>query len=313
MELLTNSSKNKYQECPREFLYHHEQGYKPARESAALSRGRMIHECLESYYKNEASKIAGIIATEPDKYKQEFYLAIINGYALRYPEFKEPVAVEKEFQINLINPKTGAKSRTFDLAGKIDVLFSDSIMEHKTTVNDISKPDSNYWLKLTIDPQVTGYFLGAETMGYKPQKIIYDVIGIPNVKPKMATPLNERKYKKTKDGSKGDLYANQRAIDETPEEYGVRIATAIAENPDRYYQRRDLVRIQSDIIEYLGDMWGVGKQIMESRNTDSWPRRPSQCFNMGKCSYYPVCSNMADLNDESMYSKVTKQNEELSI
>jgi len=57
----------------------------------------------------------------------------------------------------------------------------------------------------------------------------------------------------------------------------------------------------------------VAKQIMESRNQNFWPRRPSQCFNYGRCSFYPVCSRMGTLDDESQYRKATKKNEELSL
>jgi len=308
MELLTNSAKNIYQECPRKFQIMMEQGYRPVQVNENLSFGSLIHKLLELYLSGEKEKIPQTLSQEKDDFRRVTASALIDGYMLRWPDLSEVIGVEKEFKIPLVNPKTTAASRTFDLAGKIDCVLKTAIMEHKTTKDDISDPQADYWLKLTIDPQITGYFLGAESLGYKPEKIVYDVIGKPSIRPGKATPVEVRKYKKD-----GTLYASQRETDETPDEFALRLRADIAERPDRYYQRRDIVRTETDIIEYLQDMWSVGKLIMESRNEDFWPRRPSQCFNMGKCQYYPVCSKMAMLDDPSLYRKAETKNEELSL
>jgi hypothetical protein len=198
------------------------------------------------------------------------------------------------------------------LAGKVDAIVRTpdgiAVVEHKTSSEDISVPESPYFLKLAIDPQITGYCLGAESLGHKPTHIIYDVIGKPGIRPSKTTPEDKRKY--TKDGK---LYANQRDVDETPEEYGARLRDDIAANPGRYFQRKTVVRNEQDILEYLEDCWSVGKLIMESRNENFWPRRPAQCFNYGQCQFYPVCAGMASLEDESLYRTAIKKNEELTI
>jgi len=316
LELLTNSQKNTYQECPKKFQFSYEQGYRTVRDSEPLIFGKLIHECLELWFHGE--DIFDIIhfleMTPNDKTKWDIVKAIelMRGYDKRWKDSKlKTVGVEKEFKIPLINPNSQAFSRTFELAGKIDAIVKDTnneyaVIEHKTTTEDVSSLESNYWLKLQIDPQISGYFIGAESLGFKPTKIIYDVISKPSIKPFKATPEEGRKYKKD-----GTLYANQRETDETPEDYAARLRQDILDRPERYYQRKEIVRLESDLIEYLQDMWSVGKLIMESRNNAHWPRRPSQCFLFGKCQFFDVCTKTAVLEDESMFKQVDNIHQEL--
>lgn len=308
MDLLTNSARGIFQECPRKYKIMMEDGYRPVTVNENLSLGSLIHNCLELYLTGKKDKIPDTINQEADPFRRIIVAELMNGYMVRWPDISGILAVEQQFKLPLVNSKTASASRTWEIAGKIDAILDGAIMEHKSTSEDISDPEANYWLKLTIDSQITGYFLGAESLGYKPTKIIYDVIAKPSIRPGKATPVEARKYKKD-----GTLYANQRETDETPEAYALRLRTDITERPDRYYQRREIVRTENDIIEYLQDMWSVGKMIMESRNEDFWPRRPSQCFNMGRCQFYPVCSKMAMLSDESLYRKTEKANEELEV
>lgn len=304
MERLTNSNKNIYMECPKKYWYMIENGYRPVKTSDALNFGTEFHRLLED------RMLLGELKSQEIKARILFE-EYCKHWESDFQKYKI-LAVEKEFSLPLINPATGAKSRTFELAGKIDLIVQDlesgdiAVVEHKTTSNDISNPESNYWLALQIDPQITGYFLAAESLGYNPKKIIYDVIGKPNIKPLLATPVEARKHTK-----EGKLYANQRDTDETPEVFSERLRLAIADEPSRYFQRRDIARIETDIIEYLQDMWAVGKLIMESRNEDFWPRRPKQCFNYGRCAFFDVCAKCAMLEDESLYTKSENKNPEL--
>jgi len=313
VELLTNTAKSVYQECPRKYLYMYEQGYKPVRDTEAQSFGKLMHGALELLFKREPSdKIIEWFASqkaEPFEYVKA--VELFRGYLVQWMSKQIAVkAIEQEFRLPLLNPATASTSRTFELGGKIDAIVNDgedAVMEHKTSSEDISKPDSNYWLKLQIDPQISGYFVAAEKIGYKPTKIIYDVIGKPGIKPLKATPVEDRKHKKD-----GTLYANQRETDETPEEYALRLRQNIAENPGRHFQRREIARLEEDLTEWMQDVWCVAKFIMESRNENFWPRRASQCFNYGKCAYFDVCAKLATLDDTNQFRKVENKNEELT-
>ena len=155
-------------------------------------------------------------------------------------------------------PETGGVSKTWVLAGKIDAIAKDKatgkhiIVEHKTTSQDIG-PGSDYWKKLPIDGQVSGYYVGASTLGYEVDVCLYDVIRKPTIRPYKATPEENRKYKKD-----GTLYAGQHEHDEDPHEWEARLMADIAERPDYYFQRVEVVRSESDLSDYLFDMWAVG-------------------------------------------------------
>lgn len=313
LERLTNSNRSLFQECPRKFFYKVESGYLPVTESSALAFGTAFHKVLEIYFSTgDAEKASSIINTlELGIYEIVKIKELFDGYCKMWKPMKT-VATEKEFSIPLLNPMTVGVSRTFEIAGKIDAIVetedgSHAVVEHKTSGDNIGDPGCDYWLKLAIDPQISGYFVGAEKIGFKPTKTIYDVIGKPKLKPAKATPKEELKYKKD-----GGLYATCRLTDETPEEFAIRLREHIAEDPSRYFQRRDVARLDSDLIEYMTDMWSISKLIIESRAEGYWPKRTSQCFNYSRCPYYPVCAKIASLDDTSMFTKSETKNPELT-
>jgi hypothetical protein len=133
--------------------------------------------------------------------ERETVMALIAGHAWRYGNDElEIVEVERPFEIPLRNPKTGAASRTFLLAGKIDAIgrLPDGryvVVEYKTTGDDIA-PGAMYWLRLRHDPQISLYVLAARELGYDVSEVFYDVCRKPTIR-----------LKKT----------------ETPEEYGQRL------------------------------------------------------------------------------------------
>ena len=304
MELLTNSSRSLYQSCPRKFFFMHEQGYIPVKEHEALAFGKIFHSFLEALF---SGKEAPVIPAEINPYTAVILTELLTGYKAKWQQIKAD-AVECEYVLPLLNPATAAASRTFELAGKIDAIVGDAVVEHKTTSDSIEDPSCEYWQRLSLDSQISGYFLAAEKLGYKPTKVIYDVIKKPQIRPLKATPVEKRKYTK-KDGK---LYADQRETDETPEEFAARLREDIATNPDKYFQRREIARLESDLTEYMQDLWSVAKLIMESRSENYWPKRISQCFSYGRCPYYEVCAKIASLDDESMYTKSDNKNPELS-
>jgi hypothetical protein len=201
-----------------------------------------------------------------------------------------------DYKSPLFNPVSGSTSRTFELAGKIDAIAEDEngrllIVEHKTTSEDIS-PASDYWPRLSIDGQVSGYYIGAEVMGYEVEYCLYDVIKKPALRPYKATPAEDLKYKKD-----GMLYANCRLEDETPTEYGARLMADIDSRPDYYFARREIVRMQDEMVDYLYDMWGCAREIREAQLSSRWPRNPNACKRYGICEYFPVCTKVASLED----------------
>ena len=308
---LTNSMRNKFASCHRSFKFCYEDLKRPIKTSDALNFGTAMHSMLEAYWQ-------GKIPTTPnmeDSYSSMTLLALFDGYKKRWEESDkatyETIGTEMRFDAPLMNPETGGVSKTFHLSGKIDALAKEKttgkvvIVEHKTTSQDIG-PGSDYWRKLPIDGQVSGYYCGAEALGHQASTCLYDVIRKPTIKPLKATPEDKRKY--NKDGS---LSKACRENDETPDEWYERLTADIASRPDYYYARIEISRSDNDLLEYLFDMWAVSREIADAQRMNRWSRNPQACSVYGTCEYFGVCTGEQDIDDVTLFRTAERANEEL--
>jgi hypothetical protein len=237
------------------------------------------------------------------------------GYSARWWSAPYDVlAVEVEFDAPLIDPDTGEPSRVFRLAGKIDCILLERetgfevLLESKTTSEDATG-GSPYWLRTLMSSQLSTYMVGAMSLGYEPKKIVYDVLHRPALRPLKATPIESRKYK-----ADGVLHANQREVDETPEEFRLRVRASIVADPAKYYNRGSPVMLARDISEAAYDAWHIAELIHEGREKQRFPRNPDACSGglNAVCTFLPVCSNGADITDPFRYRRVKYEHEELS-
>ena len=220
------------------------------------------------------------------------------------------------------------------------------VVEHKTTSLEIGA-GSSYWRRLTLDSQISNYQVGARSLGHEPIGVIYDVIRKPQIRPLEATLPEKREYTKPKDrGCKeckkknpaplphvelvderevacvdgrivtdpgGKLYANMRETNETPEEFAVRLRADIGSDPDKYFQRGDLVRLEEEEKDAARDTWELARQIRDAQLANRWPRNPDACDAYGSfCQYFPVCSGEASIDDPNRYRNADHAHEELS-
>lgn len=235
---------------------------------------------------------------------------MILSYHLRHAEETaatyDVLGVEEEYLEPLINPETGAPSRTFQRAGKLDARVRERatgrtlVVEHKTSSAEIDA-GSVYWQLLIVNSQVSTYLQAhPDTSG-----CLYDVLGKPTMRPAKATPPESRSYTKEKvDKKTGEvlepsrLYKNQRAEDETPDEYRARLRAHITNNIDDYFRRGEIVRLPEEAREAAHDDWAIAGNIRESKRTDIWPRNPDSCQRYNRlCSYFSVCSRVASIDD----------------
>ena len=307
---LTNSMRSKFNACHRAYKIAYVDLVRPVKVSDALSFGTAMHALLEAYWGGQET-----LVLTGDDYTDVTLRCLFEGYKAKWEagdaERYERVGAEFGFEAPLMNPETGGVSKTWVLAGKIDAIAKDRatgkhiIVEHKTTSQDIG-PGSDYWKKLPIDGQVSGYYVGASTLGFDVDVCLYDVIRKPTIRPYKATPEENRKYKKD-----GTLYAGQHECDETPEEWQERLMADIAERPDYYFQRVEVVRSESDLSDYLFDMWAVGREIADAERIGRWSRNPNACSVYGSCEYFDVCTGCASLDDVTLFRKAETPNEEL--
>lgn len=308
---LTNSMRNKFASCHRAFKFCYEDLKRPIKTSDALNFGTAMHQLLECYWLNAEAEFPNV----DDEYTAMTLKALFEGYRNRWEEYDrntyETICTERSFKAPLMNPETGGISKTFHLAGKIDALAKEKatgkvvIVEHKTTGQDIG-PGSDYWRKLPIDGQVSGYYVGAEAIDYPASKCLYDVIRKPTIKPMKATPEDKRKY--NKDGS---LSKACRENDETPDEWYGRLSADIASRPDYYYARIEISRSDNDLLEYLFDMWAVSREIADAQRMNRWSRNPQACSVFGTCEYFGVCTGEQDIDDVTLFRTAERANEEL--
>ncbi len=200
------------------------------------------------------------------------------------------------------------------------------LWETKTTSEDLSF-GSTFWKRTILDPQLSLYLPALRTMGHDPRGCIYDVLRKPDQRPGLVALLDEHGNKivldvngqrvKTKAGKwrqTGDAGAGYvlQTRPETPDEYRDRCLEAIAENPDKYYARGMVVRLESDEREAAIDTWNTAAQMRESRRLNVYPRNPDSCTNWSReCDYLNVCAGMASLDDPLLFRYEEDVHEEL--
>lgn len=259
---------------------------------------------------------------------------MLRGYSARW--FDEPLewlAVEVEADAPLVNPDTGAASRTFLLGGKIDAIARHPptgdvlVVERKTSSEDLSA-GSSYWKRLTLASQLSTYMALARAIGFEPRRILYDVLGKPAIRPS-GVPIVEDGAKvvldaggqrvRTKDGKKwretGDTaqgYVLQ-TRPETVDEFRERLRAVIVEKVDELFRRADVVRLADEEKDASFDSWQTAANIREGRNASRFPRNSDACIRYGSpCTFLPVCAGEASLEDPTRYRRVENVHEELS-
>lgn len=316
--LLTVSRMKEARLCQRAHHYRYGLGYRPRRQSEELRFGDLVHRGLEQWWLAGADPEARItnalaaVACE-DPFEQVRAEEMILGYDARWgDEPLEAIFVECQFVGPVVNPTTGAHSKTWRLAGKLDVLARNTqtghvhIIEHKTSAEDIST-GSAYWKRLRLDAQVSVYFDGADMLGHPAESCIYDVLAKPGLRPKKATSAEARKYK-----ADGTLYANQRDTDESVDEYRARVREAIAAAPDDYFARGEIVRLEDERADALHDVWDIGRQLREAELAGRYPRNPEACIRFGRsCSFFGVCCREEQIDDPALFEKLENVHPEL--
>lgn len=309
---LNHSGLKAFRACQRLHQLSYVRGYKPVREGAALAFGLAIHEALAGWWSTGPAGAYELAVAQlpalPDPFARARAEVMIAAYdAFWRDEGYEALAVEKEFSLPLLNPLTNAASRTWHLGGTVDgiVRAPDGrvwVLEHKTTSQDPA-PGSVYRRRLAIDGQVSQYIEGARALGFDVAGVIYDVLVKPAHKPYLATPVDARKYTKA-----GALYTGQRARDESVDEYRERVAEAVMSEPHRYFQRVEVVRLESEREEYLYDVWRYGELMRDSLRTGIAPRNPDACERYGGvCPFFDVCTGSASLDDQTRFVRDTPE------
>lgn len=239
-----------------------------------------------------------------DDYDRCTINALMDGYRLYYAnDSYRAVAIEEEFRLPILNPQSErlSASKTFEYAGKIDLLVCDELqpgklwlMDHKTTSEAIDDPGSEFWLRLHNATQPSHYQLALKQSGIEIDGCVWDVIRKPSIRPRKTTKAERQEIEMF------GTYCGQPLPEvvqppefETPELYGARVLREIKLDPTRWYARQIVPRTNQDLYEYAGELFGISTRIRDSARTNSWYKtgEPHSCTLYGRsCEYLPLCS-----------------------
>jgi hypothetical protein len=244
-------------------------------------------------------------------------LGLLAGYDARWRNAPYKInEVECVLTSDLYNPATQRKSRTFTLAGKIDVRATDMetgdrvIFDHKTTSDDIGDPDSAYWAQLVVEGQVDQYMLLEWLNGNRVDKAIWNCVKKPGIAPKavakadLKVALENKSYFDSllPDDEVEQLQATGRESDYL---YSLRLAhDCTVERPTWYFQRRIVPRIESEILEYAADVWDHAQFIITMRQSKRYPRISKACMlHHSACTFLGLCSKHDTLDSGNWTEK----------
>jgi hypothetical protein len=319
-------------------------GLVPQGIDSPLKIGELFHLGTELGKVPKAQDYPGWCTEEKDMYKWDCDQSFAQGMVQAHLEYWadeniDTIEKEREFYSPIFNPDTGRPTPNFKKAGKIDAIIrlADkrlALLERKTTSDDIS-PDSSYWRHLMMDQQISHYVVGAIDEGYDIETIVYDVVRKPAIKPRKIPVLDDANLKIVTNDETGERVINKtgkprqsggegmtiKTRPETPNEFGVRVYQEMTDNPERYFARQEIPRLQSDIEEYLHELWQQQKMLNECHKNGYFFRNTASCFKWNKpCRYFDICTGggfnpedgIAPLGFEfrEPHSELTKKGEE---
>ena len=336
--------------CARSCLRRHKlkylEGWRLVKEPDTTRFGSLIHRGLEAWWiaVGKSLRTSALDAAldaihssgEPDPFELAKAEVLLVGYDARWDADEYQVlAVEVEFEGPLRNPLTGSESRIWRRGGKIDAFVRERatgrvlVVEHKTSSEDI-RQGSEYWRRLRMDGQVTGYFEGARFLGHDVAGCLYDVIGKPLARPSKTIPLLDADGKKvvrdqlgqrvrTKDGKKwretsdAEQGYQLQVRDETAEEYRDRLGELVSDDLPGFFQRGEVARLEREMHEGLLDDWHFAQSLREAVRLERAPRNPDACVQYGRtCEYFPICTGEASLEDSTRYRREANVHPELT-
>lgn len=297
----------------------------PLERASALRFGSLVHECLELWH---GRRDLALVLDHIDRQcvnraqdagqKRDWFLAtaMLRGYAAQYPtEEFEVVALEKTFEGSIVNPATGAASRSFVLAGKVDGIIRIGseyfILEHKTA----AQLDADYLEKLWTDFQITLYaYYVEQTMQIPITGILYNVLvkaRLQQAKGETVEEFEARRQELLAKSKTGKTTA-KRKLPESDEEFSARLAEKYA---DPLMFHREMLYLSRDRFEILrSELWELTQAFLDARRRGVFYQNTAFCFNYQRpCPYFALCRSNGNPNVRDNFYQRVAPNEELRV
>lgn len=292
-----------FRDCRMAFKWRYIDQLIPLQKDKNLSFGSTIHECLRLWHDKKNIQLVNAYIdkvyfnrTQDEKAKADWHLAraMMNAYVKKYPKEEfDVIALEKKFEGQIINPETGAPSRSFLLAGKVDGLVTIDgkyyLLEHKTA----SILDASYLEKLWCDFQIILYSWYLEqTLGIKITGIIYNILvktRISQSKGETEEEYQERCAELIAKSKSGKTSA-KRKMPESDEAFSTRLDEKYSES-EMFH--REMLYISRDQFDELRiELWELSKSLLEARRRQMFYRNTSYCYHHNKpCPYFELCKS----------------------
>jgi hypothetical protein len=208
--------------------------------------------------------------------------------------------VEKELFAKLVNLDTGRYSRKFILKGYVDKVFRDPhgavvFLDHKTSSEDVSDPTGTYWKRLEVDTQSTMYKLLFLANGIEVDRIIWDVVRKPGIRPRKIT-KEERKTLDETGKYFGIDISDSPGETESPWCFFARVLDWAILNSNTVFVRREIVRTEQDMYVLNQNIWEGTRLVQFCESHKCWPMNPGSCVAYNRlCEYSEVCHSGADI------------------
>jgi hypothetical protein len=297
----------------------------PVERDRNLHFGSIIHECLQAWHeRRDLEEVIALIdrlcaqRLQDENQRRDWHLAtgMMKAYATRYAtDDFEIVALEKNFEGPIINPATGAASRSFVLSGKVDGIVriggEHFILEHKTA----GQLDGDYLEKLWTDFQITIYAHYIEqTMGIPITGILYNVLVKAKLQQGKGETEDEYETRRAEllAKSKTGKTTAKRKLPESDGDFQQRLAEKYAD-PELFH--REMLYLSRDRFEILrSELWELTQAFLDARRRGVFYQNTAFCFNYQRpCAYFPLCRSNGNPNVmENFYQRVAP-NEELRV
>ena len=322
LAISTYSMWSLFRNCRKAFEWRYLEELVPLERDRNLALGTVIHQCLEVWHSTR--QLEAVLDTIDRAYpnrdqeaqqRREWHLAtaMMRGYAARYADEEfEVVALEKTFEGKIVNPATGASSRSFTLAGKVDgvVRIGDEhyLLEHKTA----SQLGGDYLERLWTDFQIVLYSRYVEqALGIRLAGVLYNVL----VKARLVRSLGETEveYEARRAAliakSKTGKTSAKRKLPESDEAFQERLAAKYSD-PQMFHRER--LYLSRDRFEELqAQLWELTQAYLEARRRGVFYQNTAFCFHYRRpCAYLPLCqAGGSPVVAENLYQKVPPHEE----
>jgi len=300
-QLSTYSMWKLFRNCRKAYWWRYVQCLVRRERDAHRWLGQTIHQALQSYYEGEHSSIQQLIdrayplraGNDDERGQWHLATAMMKAYAARWAELEsfDVINTELEFSGDIINPESGVQSRSFSLAGKVDMLVRSGgglwLVEHKTA----SIIDGNYLENLWTDFQIALY---AHYIGMSIQEpvvgVIYNILGKPMLnqrKGETEQEFEQRRAELIAKSKSGKSTAKQHTA-ESDDEFQARLAEKYSETGIFH---REAIYVSVDRTRVLqAELWELTQALLHARRRDIWYQNEDHCFWYRRpCDYWPLC------------------------